>query len=173
MTADPSLPVSEQADALAVGRRLGTGERNPQYRASMLVPVIEAGTPRASGFWSIASGGSFTEVAAWVGFVTAPVAYWGLRWTAAHGTGLTLLEWEIRLNVPAASLLGVVVDSGTWTTAAPLDIEFGDANLFNLPGVGPRIFTERLSLGLWLRGTGGTGEPVGWRAEDGWRLQAN
>lgn len=167
---DPSLPVSEQADALDVGRRLTTGERVPQYRASLLNMIVRAGTPQDGGFWSLGPTTSgAAQVASWNGFATAPVAYWGLRFTDTFGSGLVSINWEIRLT----SWFDNLVADGIWTPSSPLDIEFGSANLFDLVGVGPRIYTERLSLSLWLTVTGGTANSAAWRPEDAWYVQAN
>lgn len=166
---DPSLPVSEQADALTVDRRLVTGERNPQYRASLLNMIIRAGTPQDGGWWSLNPSAPSVQVASWNGFATAPVLYWGLRFTDIFGSGLTSINWEIRLS----SWFDNLVADGVWTPSSPLDIEFGSANLFNLVGVGPQIYTERLSVSLWVTVTGGTANSAAWRPEDAWYVQAN
>ena len=166
---DPSLPLSDAADATTVDRRLASTERDVQFRRSVLVPLTRLGTPRPSGWHSIASGGVLDTVLTWEGVCTAPTLRWGVEFTDFWGAALGSIPWEIDV---AAGTVPVVIATGTWTPADPLTFVAGNTNLHGVAGLGPRIHTEELVARLRLRGINGTGEPVGWRPLSVWALRA-
>jgi hypothetical protein len=162
----PWLPPSDTANSRVADNRTFILERRSQFMEMVIPFAWVGGTAQFAGYVAQDTT-TLSEAFRSDVIVTAPVLQYDFQLSTAFGSGVTSVNYEIKVYASASEFATTVLLTGTGSSGDQLA---GYIDLFS--AVGPDIFTRYASFRLSVSRNGGSGDGAGVRMIKPWLLRS-
>ena len=160
------LPPSDVADSRGMTSRVVVVERRPQYQEAVIPFAWIGGTAQYAGFVSQDTT-TLAEAFRSDVIVTAPVLQYDFQVTTVFGSGVTSVNYEIKIYADDGTFSPTVLLSGTGADGTQPQ---GVIDLFS--ATTNDIYTRYVSIRLSVSRNGGSGDGAGVRMIKPWLLRS-
>lgn len=150
MSEELALTPDRNAQLTSLKRRVAYLERQRPYQPVAL-PAVTIGEAQGPGF-SAVDDTSFNDVFRADVFCTAPILDYDFNVTTAYGTGITSVEYQLKLIQYDVGLTETILATGSTASTVQAAAQI---DLFDL--IGEELFQQFVRLNVEVKRTGGSG----------------
>jgi len=166
MTYTPWLPPSDTANARTTDTRTFILERRPQFTEMVIPFAWIGGAAQQAGFVSQDTT-TLSEAFRSDVIITAPVLQYDFQVTTAYGSGVTSVNYELKVFAQDSAFATTVLLTGTGNSGDQMQ---GFVDLFDV--ISPDVYTRYASFRLSVSRNGGSGDGAGVRMVKPWLLRS-